>query len=135
MASLSLLSRMDQASCQSCRSEKTISLIRSPILPARAFESSKQSSSGTCRFLRRFSTVPPINPGRGVFTYNYGMLPYRAQVVSVVGNPIECPKVASPSHELIVEYQTKYLDELMRLYSAHKDEYYPDAKTPLQFIE
>jgi 2-acylglycerol O-acyltransferase 2 len=79
--------------------------------------------------------VPPSLYGRGVFTYNYGLLPYRRQVVSVVGNPIEVPKIENPTIEELKFYQQKYLDELQRIYDLHKEEYLPDRKKELFFEE
>lgn len=81
------------------------------------------------------SFSPPVIHGRGIFTYNYGVLPFRRSIVSVVGTPIECPKILDPSLEEILTYQKKYLAELVNLYDTHKDRYAIDRKRSLAFIE
>jgi 2-acylglycerol O-acyltransferase 2 len=86
-------------------------------------------------FQKLMSFSPPVIHGRGIFTYNYGVLPYRKQIVSVVGTPIDCPKVSDPSMEIILEYQQKYLLALTKLYDSYKDKYALDRKSSLNFIE
>jgi 2-acylglycerol O-acyltransferase 2 len=85
---------------------------------------------------RKYTTVvPPALYGRGIFTYNMGILPYRRPVVSVVGKPIEVPKIDNPTVEQVKHYQKLYLDELMNVYDTYKDEYLPNRKKELFFEE
>ncbi|KAI8913502.1 diacylglycerol acyltransferase [Gorgonomyces haynaldii] len=86
-------------------------------------------------FQKYASFAPPFFHGRGIFTYNAGLLPFRRRVVSVVGAPIPCPKTANPSYEMLVEYQQKYIDGLMKIWEDHHEKYAPDAVTPLTVIE
>lgn len=79
--------------------------------------------------------VPPAIYGRGIFIYNYGILPYRRPITSVVGNPIDCPKIENPSAEQVKFYQDKYLEELKRIYDTHKDELLPNRTKDLFFEE
>lgn len=85
---------------------------------------------------RKYTTVnPPALYGRGVFTYNFGILPYRHHIVSVVGKPIDCPKIENPTIEEIKFYQAKYLEEVQQIYDNYKDEYLPVRISELQFVE
>ncbi|KND03876.1 uncharacterized protein SPPG_01328 [Spizellomyces punctatus DAOM BR117] len=86
-------------------------------------------------FQRYMTFAPPLFFGRGIFQYNVGIMPYRRPVISVVGKPIECPKIENPSTEVILEYQKKYLDGLQAIWDEHKDKYAPKRKRELRFIE
>ena len=79
--------------------------------------------------------VPPAIYGRGIFNYNYGILPYRRPITSVVGNPIECPKIENPTAEEVKFYQDKYLAELKRVYNEHKEKLLPNRTKDLFFEE
>ncbi|KAI8897133.1 diacylglycerol acyltransferase [Globomyces pollinis-pini] len=81
------------------------------------------------------SVVPPLLHGRGIFNYNVGILPHRRQLVSVVGRPIEVPKLPNPTLEEVQFYQKKYLDELQHIFDTYKDEYYAHRVSDLAFIE
>jgi 2-acylglycerol O-acyltransferase 2 len=86
--------------------------------------------------VRKFTSVSPtVVYGRGIFNYEVGILPFRRPVVSVVGNPIDVPKIIHPSTEELRFYQAKYLNELQRIYDCYKDEYLPDRKADLVFVE
>ncbi|KAI8897136.1 diacylglycerol acyltransferase [Globomyces pollinis-pini] len=71
--------------------------------------------------------------GRGIFNYTVGILPLRRPVVSVVGRPIDCPHIQNPTIDDVMKYHQLYLDELQRLYDAHKDEYLPNRIKDLTF--
>lgn len=52
------------------------------------------------------------------------MMPKAGTTLSVVvGEPINVPKVAHPSEDLITKYQQKYIEELQELFDRHKDKY------------
>jgi 2-acylglycerol O-acyltransferase 2 len=85
---------------------------------------------------RKYTTMsPPALFGRGIFTYNFGFLPYRRSIISVVGKPIDVPILPNPTEEEIAFYQKQYLDELQRVYDKYKNEYLPDRKEELIFKE
>jgi len=74
----------------------------------------------------------PLLTGRGIFNYDFGLLPYRRPVVSVVGRPLRCPKTdGRPSDELVDEWHAKYLESLQSLYDEFKDVYYSNRKQDL----
>lgn len=77
----------------------------------------------------------PLFHGRGVFTYNYGLMPFRAKITSVVGNPIETRQNKNPTLEDLLFLQKKYMDELERIYFAYRNEYETAGSTPLRFVE
>ena len=71
-------------------------------------------------FKANFSFAPPLFHGRGVFTYNYGLMPRRRPVTLVVGAPIKCPHDANPSNEMLARVHKQYVDELQALHDTHK---------------
>jgi 2-acylglycerol O-acyltransferase 2 len=118
----------------------------SPLVPVFSFGENDlwdqlDNSKGT--LLRKFqdlarkytAVVPPALYGRGVFTYNKGILPYRRQIVSVVGRAIEVPKIENPTADQLKHYQQLYLNELMHVYDTYKDEFLPNRKKELFFEE
>merc|ERR1719436_1111265 len=50
-----------------------------------------------------FSFSTPLFYGRGVFTYNFGLLPYRRPLHVVVGDPIRVEQKAAPTREEVEE--------------------------------
>lgn len=87
-------------------------------------------------FMRRWTTVvPPFLHGRGIFQYSYGIIPFRRSIVSVVGKPIDCPKITEPTKDVLLHYQKLYLDELENVYNTYKDQYLPNRIKELAFCE
>jgi hypothetical protein len=67
-------------------------------------------------------TVPIIN-GRGVFQYSIGILPHRKPNFTVVGKPVELPKIDDPSQEEIDKYHLMYMQSLSELFEENKEKY------------
>jgi len=65
----------------------------------------------------------PLIRGRGIFQYDWGLLPHRKHVYTVVGTPIECPKVADPEEKVVDEFHEKYMADLTKLFNEYKDAY------------
>lgn len=86
-------------------------------------------------FQKYFSFAPPLFHGRGVLQYTWGLMPHRRNIVAVVGRPIQCPKIAEPSEEIIKEYQQKYFDSMMETWEEYKDVYAPNRTGELKFTE
>ncbi|EGF76324.1 hypothetical protein BATDEDRAFT_92838 [Batrachochytrium dendrobatidis JAM81] len=86
-------------------------------------------------FQKIASFSPPLLHGRGIFTYNMGILPYRRRIVSVVGKPIQCPKIDNPTLEETQTFHKLYMEGLQELYNTHKDTYAPDRKSDLNFVD
>ena len=67
--------------------------------------------------------TPVVFFGRGVFQYNYGIIPYRKPVTVVVGKPIPVEKIENPSNDQIESLHTKYVEELQNLYNEYNPIY------------
>ncbi|KAK9366792.1 diacylglycerol acyltransferase-domain-containing protein [Lipomyces kononenkoae] len=83
----------------------------------------------------------PLMYARGIFNYDFGLMPYRRQMTLVVGKPIAVPYVAQPTEAEIEVYHKQYIDELKRLWDTYKDEYFIDhtgkgiKNSELRFVE
>ncbi|KAI8037226.1 hypothetical protein M5D96_009977 [Drosophila gunungcola] len=86
--------------------------------------------------LRRFQNVvkkctgisPLLPKGRGIFTYNYGMLPHRRRIVQVVGSPIDVVKSDSPDAVYVDEIHGQVMAALEKMFDQYKEEYIPNSQ-------
>ncbi len=62
----------------------------------------------------------PVIHGRGIFFYDYGFLPFRVPLVTVIGEPIPVPKLEAPADEEISKYHALYIENLKKLYNEYK---------------
>lgn len=76
----------------------------------------------------------PIFYGRGVFTYNMGMLPFRRPLTAVVGKPIRCEQVANPTQEQIDELKEKYISALRQLHQEWAPRLEPGRASSLMIL-
>lgn len=67
--------------------------------------------------------APPAFIGRGFFQYNYGLIPRRKPINTVIGAPIEVPRVETPSAEQIEALHAKFCTALEDLFEIHKGSY------------
>lgn len=65
----------------------------------------------------------PLFHARGVFQYNFGVMPYRQPIHTVVGAPIRVEQTASPSSEVIEQLHSTYLQSLTQLFEDNKTTY------------
>ncbi|KAJ3394426.1 Diacylglycerol O-acyltransferase 2 [Entophlyctis sp. JEL0112] len=90
------------------------------------------------RFQTMFKDIASFSPvlfhGRGIFTYDYGILPYRKAITVVVGKPIDVVQNETPTDEEIKKYHALYVEGLKELYDRYKDELLPDRKSDLKII-
>jgi 2-acylglycerol O-acyltransferase 2 len=86
-------------------------------------------------FRKRIGWAPPIISGRGIFNYDYGILPHRRKIVTVVGRPIEVDKIENPTMEEISAIQQKYICELKYIFDKYKDVYAENRTTDLKIVE
>ncbi|KAG1442179.1 hypothetical protein G6F56_011176 [Rhizopus delemar] len=81
----------------------------------------------------------PLFHARGIFNYNMGIVPFRHQIVTVVGKPIPVPPLeegqTEPTQEQILIVQKLYIEELYRIYDKYKDTYAMDRKQELRIID
>jgi 2-acylglycerol O-acyltransferase 2 len=92
--------------------------------------------------LKKYITFTlPLFHGRGIFQYDFGLVPYRKPINTVIGAPIDLPKVSEQSvgkekfRELVNEYHHKYMDSLKDLYDKHKDMYHKDRISDINFVQ
>ncbi|XP_076396900.1 2-acylglycerol O-acyltransferase 2-A-like isoform X2 [Megachile rotundata] len=86
-------------------------------------------------FRKNVGLVPLILKGRGFFQYSYGFVPHRVPITTVVGSPIEIPKISHPTKEQINEYHKLFVEKLTELFETHKYKYLPDADSKhLEFV-
>ncbi|CEM01797.1 unnamed protein product [Vitrella brassicaformis CCMP3155] len=70
----------------------------------------------------------PFLVGRGIFQKSFGLLPQRHRLVTIIGNPIECPQTDNPTEEQIKHYQDLYVAGLKQVFEQFKDSYDPEGK-------
>jgi 2-acylglycerol O-acyltransferase 2 len=78
----------------------------------------------------------PFMRGRGIFNYDYGLMPYRHPLNIVVGRPIPVTKATSETLDPaeVDRLHGLYCDELRRLWDTYKDEYAPDRVEEMQIL-
>eukprot|EP01087_Luapelamoeba_hula_P019916 TRINITY_DN6681_c0_g1_i1.p1 TRINITY_DN6681_c0_g1~~TRINITY_DN6681_c0_g1_i1.p1 ORF type:complete len:349 (+),score=53.70 TRINITY_DN6681_c0_g1_i1:1204-2250(+) len=74
----------------------------------------------------------PLFSGRGIFNYDFGILPHRQAITSVVGAAIELPLIEKPTREDVDKWHAKYVEALTDLYDRYKDVYDADRKSELR---
>eukprot|EP01097_Dermamoeba_algensis_P004700 TRINITY_DN3034_c0_g1_i1.p1 TRINITY_DN3034_c0_g1~~TRINITY_DN3034_c0_g1_i1.p1 ORF type:complete len:342 (-),score=81.81 TRINITY_DN3034_c0_g1_i1:200-1225(-) len=77
----------------------------------------------------------PLIKGRGIFNYDFGLLPQRFPINTVVGKPIPVEKVENPTKEQIDELHEKYVQGLTELYNKYKDNFAPQRKKSLMLVD
>jgi 2-acylglycerol O-acyltransferase 2 len=79
----------------------------------------------------------PLAKGRGVFNYSYGILPQRHHIHTYVGKPIDLPKLEKReiTQELIDQYHTRYMNELVSLFEEHKSKHESDPNAKITFVD
>ncbi|KAG0303800.1 diacylglycerol O-acyltransferase 1 [Dissophora globulifera] len=83
-----------------------------------------------------FGFTMPMFMGRGIFQYEFGLLPRRRPVFIVIGKPIHVEKVeGAPTTELLQEIQKKYIDEVMSIWDRYKDKYAVGRSQDLRIVE
>ena len=93
------------------------------------------NSTGKVEMEEKFCSVALDIIGKAVFNYDFGFLPVRKKIVTIVGKPIRIEEsVDHPSQELIDEYHQKYVEQLEELYDKYKDKYAPDRIRDLRLV-
>ncbi|KAI8615166.1 diacylglycerol acyltransferase-domain-containing protein [Chytriomyces sp. MP71] len=80
------------------------------------------------------SFSPVLFHGRGLFTRDFGMLPYRRPIVVVVGSPIDIPHLPDAPPEVVEKFHARYMEALKALYDRHKEELLPERHEDLLFL-
>jgi len=77
----------------------------------------------------------PLFHARGVFNYDVGIMPYRRPVNIVVGKPIAVRQAAQPDPAYVDELHAKYVEELVGIWEAWKDDFAPNRESELELAE
>lgn len=77
----------------------------------------------------------PLFHARGVFNYDYGLMPYRRPVNVVVGRPIKVQQAAKPEDDYINEIHSLYVKELERIWEEWRDEFASERTSELEIVE
>ncbi|KAF9511243.1 hypothetical protein BS47DRAFT_1331137 [Hydnum rufescens UP504] len=85
-------------------------------------------------FQALFGFTLPLFHGRGLFTYNFGLLPFRHPIISVIGRPIHVTKNPQPTKNEVEAIQRLYIEELMRVWNTYKDVYAPERTRELVLV-
>mmetsp|Transcript_13331 Transcript_13331/g.21866 ORF Transcript_13331/g.21866 Transcript_13331/m.21866 type:complete len:332 (+) Transcript_13331:80-1075(+) len=86
-------------------------------------------------FKRLFGFSPPLLKGRGIFNYDYGLLPYRKPIRTVVGKPIDVPKSSNPTTEEIDALHRSYAGQLKEIFDRHKNEFARNRTRSIAFVK
>ncbi|KAM7339520.1 hypothetical protein ACRRTK_000135 [Alexandromys fortis] len=65
----------------------------------------------------------PLCYARGIFQYNFGLVPYRKPIYTVVGRPIPVRRTPHPTQEQTDQLHQTYMEELKKLFDEHKGKY------------
>ncbi|KAK7445140.1 diacylglycerol O-acyltransferase 1 [Stygiomarasmius scandens] len=87
------------------------------------------------KFQSVFGFTLPLFHGRGLLNYNLGLMPYRRQIVAVIGNPIHVEQCDKPSIEEVMRVQKLYIEELTRIWNTYKDQFAKARTRELSIIE
>ncbi len=77
----------------------------------------------------------PLFHARGIFNYDVGLMPYRRPVNIVVGKPVRVVQTPRPSQEDIDRVHEEYIQELEKIWNTWKDDFAPDRKEELRYVE
>lgn len=89
------------------------------------------------RLQAKLGFAVPLFHGRGIFSYDSGtgLLPFRQPIVSVVGEPIDCPNLGpEPPPDQIDHYHALYCAALKDIWDQNKETHAIHRKTSLQFF-
>lgn len=63
-------------------------------------------------FQATFGFTLPFFHGRGIFTYNYGLMPHRRPLTVVIGSPISVKQNDKPTDEEVQALHAQYIEAL-----------------------
>ncbi|RNA21588.1 2-acylglycerol O-acyltransferase 2 [Brachionus plicatilis] len=85
------------------------------------------------KFAKKYLNIGlPIIRGRGIFIYNFGLLPYRVPIHTIVGKPIPVKRVEHPTDEQIKKLHEQYIFELLELFEENKIKYLKNPDTKIE---
>ncbi|KAE9393994.1 DAGAT-domain-containing protein [Gymnopus androsaceus JB14] len=87
------------------------------------------------KFQAVFGFTLPLFHGRGLLNYNIGLMPYRRQIVAVIGNPVHVEKCDKPDIQEVMRVQKMYIEELTRIWNTYKDQFAKARTRELSIID
>lgn len=86
--------------------------------------------------VKKYTGIAPIMfNGRGLFQYNFGVIPKRCPITQVVGAPIELVKNAEPSPDELNAVHVTFCKAIQDLFETHKSKYIENSeKVQLEFV-
>ncbi|KAF2886935.1 hypothetical protein ILUMI_19238 [Ignelater luminosus] len=86
--------------------------------------------------IRKVIGIAPALPlGRGFFQYNFGLVPLRRPVTTVVGRPLDIEKIENPTREEVNNVHEKFVARLIELFEEQKHHYLKDPENTSLIIE
>lgn len=90
-------------------------------------------------FQDKFKQITNIAPvqfnGRGIFQYNFGLIPRRQQINIVIGAPMHVEKNSNPTVQDIDRVHELFCDKLIELFETHKSKYVENSENvQLEFV-
>lgn len=80
-------------------------------------------------WLKKLTGVAPVHfNGRGFLQYNFGIIPKRHPITTVMGAPIDVKKTILPTTEDIDRLHALFCERLIELFETHKSKYIEDYK-------
>jgi len=77
----------------------------------------------------------PLFHARGVFNYDFGLMPYRRPINIVVGKPVKVVQQGTVDPVYLDQVHKEYVDELLRLWNTHKDTFAKDRESEFEIVE
>ncbi|BFZ62851.1 diacylglycerol O-acyltransferase 1 [Saitoella coloradoensis] len=85
-------------------------------------------------FKKLMGFTMPLFHARGVFNYDFGFMPYRRPIHTVVGRPIHVEKNENPTEEELKKIQAMYVRELERVWEVNRDKFAPKRRRELRIV-
>lgn len=79
-------------------------------------------------FQKYTDRFPAIQNGRGIFQYNFGILPVRHPINTVIGTPIHLQKISNPSDEMIEKIHEQFCASIKKLFDDNKSKYVKNSE-------
>ena len=94
-----------------------------PLVPAISFGENNYFTIFKLRSTEKTYKFPPAFCGRGFFQYNFGLLPKRHPITTVIGAPIKVEKILNPTQDDIDKVHEIFCTQLRQLFEEHKSKY------------
>ncbi|KAL9065049.1 MAG: hypothetical protein Q9157_007612 [Trypethelium eluteriae] len=84
---------------------------------------------------KHFGFTVPLFHARGIFNYDFGMMPYRRPLNVVVGRPLMVQQQSKPEDKYVEELHAEYVKELKRIWDEWKDVFAKERTGELEIVE